>query len=203
MPTLTAKTCCSGENTEVFWDRVAPCDHLLQIYDNHAEYLQGLSRFVSDGFKKNESVVVIATAWHINALERCLGEFATDLLRVTNQYIPLDAEQVLAKFMVDGWPDQKRFEQTITKVLIQAGQGGRRVRAFGEMVALLWVQGHADATFQLEYLWHQLQKKNAFSLFCAYPRKGFEENSPDTVQKICQAHSKMVPHRSLNPLLNR
>jgi len=186
MDVITAKT-------EIFWGEIAPCDHLLQIYENDMEYLSALGRFVSDGFKKNEGVVVIATAWHLTALERQLGEFATDILRIQNQYIPLDAEQTLATFMVDGWPDQKRFEQTVNSILRKAGQGGRRVRAFGEMVALLWAQGHTRATFQLEYLWHQLQRKQAFSLFCAYPKQGFTEDASDAVQKICQAHSKMVP----------
>ena len=50
------------DKTEVFWGEIAPCDHLLQIYENDTEYLSALSRFVSDGFKKNESVVIIATA---------------------------------------------------------------------------------------------------------------------------------------------
>lgn len=186
MPTQTNKT-------EVFWSEIAPCDHILQIYENDTEYLDALSRFVSDGFLKNESVIVIATAWHLTALERRLGEFETDVLRLQHQYIPLDAEQTLAKFMVDGWPDQKRFEQAVNDILKPASQGGRRVRAFGEMVALLWAQGNPDATFHLEYLWHQLQRKQAFSLFCAYPKKGLKENSSNAVQKICQAHSKMVP----------
>lgn len=185
-----------SDKTHVFWGEIAPCDHLLQIYENDTDYLKALSRFISDGFKNNEGVVVIATAWHLTALDKQLQAdgFNTDALRTRDQYIPLDAEETLSMFMVDGWPDHQRFEKCVTQILRRAGQNGRRVRAFGEMVALLWANGHEHATFHLEYLWHQLQRKQAFALFCAYPKKGFTEDSSDAVQKICQAHSKTVPH---------
>jgi hypothetical protein len=81
----------------------------------------------------------------------------------------------------------------VSEILQRAGQNGRRVRAFGEMVALLWAQGHQEATIYLEALWHQLQKKQAFSLFCAYPKNGFSEKSADGIKKICDAHSKIIP----------
>jgi len=177
----------------VFWGEIAPSDHLLQIYENDMEYLAALGRFVSAGFRKNESVVVIATPWHLSALEKQLAGFDLEALRSRCQYLSLDAEETLSKFMVDGWPDAARFERCIVDVLKKASQNGRGVRAFGEMVALLWANGHHDATFHLEYLWHQLQRKQAFSLFCAYPKKGFTENSRLAVEKICQAHSRLIP----------
>src|SRR5581483_3947912 len=125
------------EKPHVFWGEIAPCDHLLQIYENDAEYLAALSRFVSDGFDKSESVVIIATAWHLSALEKRLGRFDLPSLRARRQYVPLDAEETLAKFMVDGWPDARQFETSIVEVLRLASENGRSVRAFGEMVALL------------------------------------------------------------------
>ena len=190
---LKRPTKLSSEKLQVFWGEIAPPDHLLQIYENDAEFLAALGKFVSDGFRQNESVIVIGTAWHLNALEKQLAAFDTDILRARNQYIPLDAEETLLKFMVDGWPNQQLFERCVTEVLRRASQNGRGVRAFGEMVALLWAQENHDATIQLEALWHQFQKKNAFSLFCAYPKCGFTEKSANAVEKICQAHSKMIP----------
>ncbi len=181
------------EKSHVFWAEIAPPDHLLQIYENDAEFLAALAKFVGDGFRQNESVVVIGTAWHLTALEKQLAEFDTDIFRARNQYIPLDAEDTLSKFMLDGWPNRQMFEACVTGILRQAGKNGRRVRAFGEMVALLWAQGHQEATIHLEALWHQLQKKQAFSLFCAYPKCGFTEKSANGVRKICEAHSKIIP----------
>ena len=181
------------EKPHVFWGEIAPCDHLLQIYENDPEFLSALTGFVTAGFRKNESVIIIATAWHITALEKRLADFDLNALRAGGQYIALDAEETLAQFMVEGWPDSLRFERCIIEILKRASRGSRRVRAFGEMVALLWARNQQNATFQLEYLWHQLQRKQAFSLFCAYPKRGFSEKSSAAVEKICQAHSKVVP----------
>ncbi len=53
---------------------------------------------------------------------------------------------------------------------------GRRVRAFGEMVAVLWDQGQNAATVRLEHLWHKLcPEEKDFSLFCTYPKAGFTD----------------------------
>ena len=76
--------------------------------------------------------------------------------RANDQYITLDAGETLAKFMVNGAPDDERFEQLVTQLLARASQGGRQVRAFGEMVAVLWANGYMDATMHLEKLWHKL-----------------------------------------------
>ena len=46
---------------------------------------------------------------------------------------------------------------------------GRRLRAFGEMVALLAADGMADAAVRLEELWNRLAATHHFSLLCAYP----------------------------------
>src|SRR5688500_19228341 len=53
----------------------------------------------------------------------------------------------------------------------------RSVRAFGEMVAVLWANGHNGATVRLEHLWHAFCQSEAFSLFCAYPKTGFTQDA--------------------------
>ena len=53
-------------------------------------------------------------------------------------------------------------------MVAQAAQNGRRVRAFGEMVALLWSEGNQAAAIRLEELWNELALSQTFCLFCAY-----------------------------------
>ena len=72
--------------------------------------------------------------------------------------------------MLHGWPDDARFNQVATGLIQRARGPGRRVRAFGEMVALLWHQGHNRATVRLEYLWNKFREEQEFCLFCAYSR---------------------------------
>jgi hypothetical protein len=178
---------------EAFWAELAPCDHILQIYEGDDEFLDMLERFIRDGLKNNESVVVIATAAHLDSLEKRLSspELSNSLL--PGQYIPLDAEKTLSRFLVNDWPDDRLFQKTIIDVLSEAAKGGRNIRAFGEMVALLWAQGRNGATVRLEYLWNNLKKVYKFPLFCAYPRSGFTENAAESIECICATHSKIVP----------
>lgn len=179
---------------EVFWGEIAPCEHLVQIYENDATFMDSLEGFVAGGLRAGDGVVVIAMSGHRYALQERISACGVDLdrARASDQYIDLDAEETLAQFMVGGWPDENRFNKVVSSLLLRAGAGGRRVRAFGEMVAILWSQGHNGATVRLEHLWHELCRKESFSLFCAYPRTGFTKNTEESIREICEAHSRVI-----------
>jgi MEDS: MEthanogen/methylotroph, DcmR Sensory domain len=180
--------------TQVFWGEIAPCEHLVQIYEDDAVFLDSLEGFVGGGIQAGDGVVVIATATHLNGLHDRLWArgFDLDAARSQGRYIPLDAEETLSRFMVRQWPDDDLFEQVVIDLIARAGKNGRRVRAFGEMVAVLWARGHNGATVRLEHLWHRVCQTEAFSLFCAYPRIGFTQNADASIREICAAHSKVV-----------
>lgn len=183
-------------SAEVFWGEIAPCEHLVQIYDHGDSFLDSLEGFVAGGLRAGEGVVLIATPIHRSAMQERLGALGFDLGLARNEgrYIDLDAEEALAKFMHDGWPDENLFSWFVADLLAQAGKGGRRVRAFGEMVALLWANGHNGATVRLEHLWHRLCQNEAFSLFCAYPRSGFTRDADASILEICNAHSRVITY---------
>ena len=180
---------------DIFWGEVAPCDHLVQIYEEDDVFLDSVEGFIAGGLRAGDGVVAIATDAHLAALEeRLTGQGVDlDLVRATDQYIALNAEKVLGRFMVAGWPDEELFEAVIAELLTRARGAGRRVRAFGEMVAVLWARGQNSATIRLEHLWHKLCRNEAFSLFCAYPKCGFTKNARQSIKEICAAHSRIVP----------
>lgn len=183
-----------GNSSEVFWGEIAPCEHLVQIYQDDAVFLDALEGYVAGGLRAGDGVVVIATPAHLEALEQRLlaAKIDLNLASLDDRYIALDAERTLGKFMVRGWPDDVLFMQVVSDLLNRAGRDGRRVRAFGEMVALLWEDGHTGATVRLEHLWHQLCHSKGFSLFCAYPRIGFTQDADLSMKQICATHSKVV-----------
>lgn len=78
--------------------------------------------------------------------------------------------ETLARFLVDGRPDQALFRsvvgEAIPAVRAQAATGS--VRAFGEMVSLLWDEGRHQAAARLEELWNDTLAESCCSLFCAY-----------------------------------
>lgn len=180
---------------DIFWGEISPCDHVLQIYENDAIFLDALTGFVGGGINANDSCIIIATPKHLSGLATRLISYGISIssLIEDDRYIPLDAEKLLSQFMVNGWPDEVAFDKTIAALLTRArGKSHRKIRAFGEMVALLWAQGKIGATVNLEHLWNRFAKKEAFCIFCAYPKTGFTEQLSDSMEHICSAHSKMI-----------
>jgi hypothetical protein len=179
---------------ESFWNEVAPSDHLVEIYDDEGTFLDSLEGFAATGIDSNESVIIIATSAHLNCLEDRLMKRGLDLsaLISNDQFIPLNADDLLSKFMVKGWPDEKLFMQSVSQLVKRAKSKGRTIRAFGEMVAILWARDHSAATIRLEELWNKFCDNEKFCLFCAYPRNGFASHDQSSIPHICTAHTKVI-----------
>lgn len=180
--------------TAIFWAEIAPCDHVVQIYETDDAFLDLLFGFVRGGIDAGERVVVIATAAHLEALEHRLRRSGLDFkfIKESDLYIPLDAETILSKFMINDWPDETLFMHLVSDLISNANQDGKPVRAFGEMVAILWAKGHIGATIRLEQLWNKFCETQSFCLFCAYPKNGFTQGAVESVMHICGTHSKLI-----------
>jgi PAS domain S-box-containing protein len=175
-------------------------DHLVQFYESDAFLADRVGEFIGAGFQAGEGGIIIGTPEHNSAIANRLAQNGLDLtaLAKAGQYVALDAKDTLSQFMVKGLPDKKRFDQLIGGVLTNARNGQRRrVRAFGEMVALLWKDGNGQAAIQLEELWNELSRNHSFSLFCAYPMNDFGgERNREAFSHICHAHSRVFPTES-------
>jgi hypothetical protein len=183
-----------SDTSVAFWGELAPCEHVAQVYSGDDVLLDSLTSFVGGGLTAGESVILIATPGHLEALRHRLSAAGVDVDRAVEagDYIALDAESTLASFMVHDWPDKELFGNLVNRLIRRAGMNDRRVRAFGEMVALLWARGQVAATVRLEYLWHQFCKSHEFALFCAYPKAGFTKSPKESLAEICAAHSKVI-----------
>ena len=195
---LTNKENWKKANVQVFWGEIAPCDHLVQIYENDETFLDILEGFVSTGFLAKESVIIIATPEHIVALNKRLLQRGFDLeaLMVTDMYFALDAHEMLSKIIRNNWPDEAAFIEIVATLIQRARKAGSKVRAFGEMVAILWSQGMNGATVRLESLWNKLHEQKDFTLYCAYPKSGFTQSAHHSLNTICQAHSRVIDGRT-------
>jgi hypothetical protein len=181
-------------NADIFWGEIAPTDHVLQVYDNDDIFLDALAGFIGGGINSGDCVVLIATSRHLGSIQQRLIDYGISVqtLIEDDRFIPLDAETTLSKFMRDGWPDEQLFNETVTQLFEKAECKGRHIRAFGEMVAILWEKGYHGATVQLEHLWNNFREKNNFTLFCAYPKAGFTGNIHESIKTICNCHTKMI-----------
>jgi len=183
--------------------------HTVQFYGEDSFLLDELSRFVGTALGAGDAAVVIATKAHRDGLAERLKSRGLDAAKAIEQgrYVPMDAAETLAKFMRDGWPDAELFTEAVGSILgqaaVAAGGTNSHISAFGEMVALLWMQGNAEAAVRLEQLWNDLLQNYSMSLRCAYPMSGFDrEYHCDSFLKICAEHSHVLPMETYTALID-
>lgn len=170
----------------------ASSEHVAQFYGDDEELLDTLTHFIGGGLNAGDSAIVIATPHHLRALRIRLERARVDLLRALREdrYIPLDANVALTSFMIDGWPDDQLFADFAGNLVQRASLHNRSVRAFGEIVALLWDNGQAAATVQLEQLWNRACESHTLSLLCAYPSAAFSGCDSQALFDLCTAHQR-------------
>lgn len=176
------------------WCEPAAPEHLAHFYEDDEQLLSVLGHFVIDGLAAGESAIVIATAGHEAMLRLRLASAGINVESAmeSDSYIPLDAEDALSRFMVNGWPDGQLLANLLGRVMKRAVARGRRTRIFGEMVSLLWARGQTGATVRLEDLWNQFSRSYSFPLLCAYPINGFAKGALHSLEQICSAHARFI-----------
>ena len=186
------------------WSEMRNAEHFVQFYEADTFLLDSLSGFIGAGLGAGDACIVVATEVHRQGLEERLKDNGLDLaaVRARGKYISLDASETLSKFMVNGSPDPQRFTEVIGELVTRAAKSGSHVRIFGEMVALLWMEGNAAAAIRLEELWNELQNNlPPFSLFCAYAMHGFDgEAYGAQFTEICGQHARVIPDESYTAL---
>jgi len=181
-------------NADIFWGELAFYDHVLQVYENDEVLIETMAGFVETGINLGDCCVVFVTLPHMETLNKKLKSRGIDLDKAIadSQYIPVDAEDMLSKFIVNGVLDEELFHPAMTPLFDRCRNSKRLVRASGEMVALLAAQGNWDATLQLERLWEEIHEKAPFCVCCVYPKIVFDEGSKGIVELVRAKHSKMI-----------
>ena len=168
-------------------------DHFVEFYDDEDTLADSVTRFVSIGLAAGEAAVVIAEPTHLRAVEERLGKGVDlDSARADGQYLAVDAEEALGRFMVDGAPDGIRFDRFLNDAIAPLKAGGRPLRFFGEMVAVLWAEGNVTGALALEDLWNRFLESTPGRLFCAYPTHLVGELSDPRASAVCDLHSHIL-----------
>ncbi|HEY8656762.1 MAG TPA: MEDS domain-containing protein [Candidatus Limnocylindria bacterium] len=151
----------------------AGAEHTVHFYDRPASLAHRIADFAATGLERGEAAIIIATAEHRMATEGRLVALGVDLgsAAAEGRYLPLDAAETLEQLMVDGHPDRARFNEVVGGPVQRAQQARPGLRAYGEMVGLLWSEGKHDAAMALEELWNDLLGHHPFSLMCGYPAR--------------------------------
>jgi hypothetical protein len=173
-------------------------DHTVQLYSDLGFLTNAVGYYAGSGLTRGDAVIFVATPEHRQAFSQRLtaNGFDVERLQARGQLTILDAADTLSGFMVNGMPDAKRFIPLVGGVIEAARAGGRypKVRAYGEMVNLLWQKGELPAALRLEELWNELATTHAFSLHCAYAMDTFDrEMHCEALHGVHHAHSHLIP----------
>ena len=177
-------------------DRAAPEEHVVQLYGRNDQLLtRNVSRYLAEGLRRGDAVVVIATGEHADAITRELTLHGADAESASRdgRLVVLDAQETLDRFLVGGRPDEHLFRDVVGGVLAEAHRRSStgHVRAFGEMVGLLWVAGDRAAATRLEEYWNDLLRGSACSLYCAYPIDIYDNADTTGLDAVLGTHTHM------------
>jgi len=148
------------------WWEVNASEHLVQFYESDEFLIGAVCEFIGSSLRANDAAIVIATPAHRQAFEERMTAvgIAVRAAELSGQYVALDAAETLSKFMVGSTPDSQRFKAVVGGVVDDSLGRWPRLRAFGEMVALLAAAGQEGAAMRLEAFWNELQLERGFAL---------------------------------------
>jgi hypothetical protein len=172
-------------------------NHIVQFYEDDGFLAKTVAEFVGAGFAADQPALIIATPEHRDLITDRLSDHGLDISQIRNagNLTMLDARETLDLFMVNGTPHRDRFRHTIGEALrASRRKSGSVIRAYGEMVDILWKEGNTAAAIHLEELWNELAHTYEFSLLCTYAMGNFYKSADGhDFHAICQSHSHVRP----------
>ncbi len=178
--------------------------HAVQFYQDESSLTRIVAGFLAEGFNGGHPALVIATPEHRDAIEADLRARSIDVdaLKRMGDFTVLDAREMLATFMVDGMPHANAFKHVSGQVIDQLCRGRRdcTVRAYGEMVNVLWKDGLSSAAIRLETLWNELANNHEFKLLCGYSMGNFYKGA--AIDEIKGVHSHLVEETGETAAIN-
>lgn len=172
--------------------------HIVQLYQDDDFYGEAISHFAAEGLVRGESIILVATQPHwqnISARLRGKG-FDTEQLFRHGQLTLLDADATLPRFMRGNQPDGSIFKPLAKETIAKARAGGKypRVRWWGEMVNVLYVNGNPKGSNRLEEFFDELAHEERIAIFCSFLMDKFDPKIYDEAfGNVCRTHSHVVP----------
>jgi hypothetical protein len=176
--------------------------HFVQIYEaDEAALAHNVGLYAWEGLRRGDGVLMIATPEHWDLFSRQLSRLGADLqsLLKSEQLVLFDAQNTLSRFMIGGLPDWNLFEGVVAAAMrqVRPAHAGAGLRAYGEMVGILWRSRQLAAAIRLEQLWNKVLEQSSFSLYCAYAIDIFgKEFQVGELDGILCTHSHLVPTQS-------
>jgi anti-sigma regulatory factor (Ser/Thr protein kinase) len=174
-------------------------DHVVQFYEHERQLGRAVGRYLTAAIEDGAVGLAIITEAHRRLLEAELESAGLDpeTCRRDGSLILLDAAQTMSQFVDQGTVDPAGFQRVVGSVVRQATETGKPLRAFGEMVALLWEAGDVPAAIELERAWNELARELPFALVCVYRSESVQgDELAQPLLEVCFQHTAVLsaPH---------
>lgn len=183
-------------------------DHDALLYEDDDALSDSVAEFLFDGFRLGDPLVVLCTRARRDSLIKRFAASGLDWneARRSRRIQWTDARTMLESIMIGRVPDGARFRSYIGDMIREGLGGGApppgdraggagiapRVRAYGELVDLLWRDGDDRGALLIEDLWNDLAGSYTFSLLCAYSRGNlYRESGRRSWSEVCQRHARV------------
>src|SRR5579871_4881062 len=146
-----------------------PGTHIIYPYSTFSHILGDVSRYVSEGISRGESVVLIITGEHRRLLTDQLLADETNVSNLENdgRLFFLDAAALIHDMFLGDTPNPAGFNTFVGTIIRQGitSAPASRVRVFGEMVNLLCSVGREEAAVRFEELWNTLTEAKTVPVY--------------------------------------
>jgi CheY-like chemotaxis protein len=169
--------------------------HIVHPYEDERSLIQLVGAYLAEAASGGDGFVVIATPGHREKFRAEMSRLGVEPDALDpSAAVWLDAAGTLLRIMDGDLPNPTRFEKVISPAIEGAVSASRtgHVRAYGEMVNLLWRDGNLGGALDLEQRWNVLTAKYTFSLLCAYDLAGRDEDMRARLLPLCQEHNVLL-----------
>ncbi|MGE3404447.1 MAG: MEDS domain-containing protein [Vicinamibacterales bacterium] len=169
--------------------------HAVQFYESADALCRLVGRFIGDGLERGAAAALMVTPDHAGRITACLREAGLDVDALTRDgaLVIVDAQEMLDRFMVDGMPNPGAFRRAVGGLFrdLRRARGDRAIRAYGELVDVLWKERREAAAIRLETLWNALAESDRFDLSCGYSMGNFYKGS--MIEAVERQYTHGVP----------
>jgi len=148
--------------------------HELLVCLDDAVLVDGLARFIVAALNSGSAVIAVVFESHRDSLLCALRGKDVEINYVLRRgdLVLLGSFDVLARIIVNDWPDATLLSKTIGDLIGKAAKDAigrpRRVVTCGECAPVLWEHGKVEAAIQFEHLWNEVTRKYGVDTLCVY-----------------------------------
>jgi anti-sigma regulatory factor (Ser/Thr protein kinase) len=178
-------------------------EHVVHFYRTDDGPADRAAAYLEAALATGGVAIAIATGPHLRAIGRHLSAIGVDRQGAIEdgRLVLLDASETLAKLTTDGRVDRRAFDRVVGNTLRAACGRARAVRAYGEMVDLLWQVGNIPGAIELEKVWNELIAELRFGLLCAYQSGAVAAPEHEhALREVCELHSSVSSDPGAEPI---